>query len=519
MAKGPTKAELIERLQALESQYLPRHVETLSNAATEPPSLLAGITADRMHAAIQAAEHGEPRDLFTIYRDVLMADSHLAGEIEKRFMAILGEDPDIQPKDPDKPDDVAAAELIKEAIDEIDFTKVCKSLLWGNLWPVSVMERTYKRAARGRWQWNEFIRVPDHLLTWRDRGQMQIQLCDPSTSQPNGQFVLPEPTRYLIHRGHLMETADSWGGPMRTLIWWSFLKLMNREWWVRFLDKFGTPFTVARFDKNDDRSRQILERAFRMSTRVGGLVVTKDTQVELVQAQSQGNTDAFAKFYELCNDEISKRVVGQVLSSNSKPGGLGNGNAELQGQVRSDIGQFDKRMLAQTLRLQLFKPLLRLNGLSGAPPMIIWGGEDEDDNVQTADAISKLGTAGIELADDALPVLSRRMSLRLQRKAPQPGPTPIPKRTQKTLSSPASAGNATAAADSISREAAAMLLQVFRGSLAPARDVILASSSPDDASERLTALFTDWSPTQVAEVVESAVNAGAFNALDGTDQT
>jgi len=96
------------------------------------------------------------------------------------------------------------------------------------------------------WDWHEFVAVPDHLLTWRNQGVLEIELCDPMTSLPTGKWVKPEPMRYITHRGHLMRTPDNWGGPMRSLVWWFFLKVMDREWWVRFLDEFGTPSPVAR---------------------------------------------------------------------------------------------------------------------------------------------------------------------------------------------------------------------------------------------------------------------------------
>lgn len=523
MAKKPKTDEgFSERLKGMLHDWLPWLVQTQATVTSEPPSLLAGLTADRIHMAISSAEQGDTTDLFTIYRDVLLADTHLQSEVDKRFIAILGEEPVIQAKS-DSPDDVHAADVIRAAVDRVpDFMGLCADLLWGTIWPLAIVERTYKRADPSTGlslDWNEFIAVPDHLLTWRNSGQLQIALCDPTTGMPNGEFAPAEPSRYIIHRGHLMRTADNWGGPMRSLVWWFFLKTMDREWWVRFLDKFGTPFITGKFDKNDDRSRQVLERAFRMSSKIGGLVVTKDTQVELVQAQSQGNAKAFQEFHDACNREISKRVVGQTLSSEAQPTGLGSGTSDLQGQVRGDIGQFDRKKLSQTIRMQLFKPLLRLNGIRGAVPDLIWGQEQTEETTATATALSSLKTAGLRLADSAIPVLSKRMGLDLERDAapePKEVPTALPPKLgkKKALSSgPPGTRDAVAASDSISRESAASLSLVLRGSLAPARQVILESSTPEEAETRLLALFTDWSPTKAAEVVETALTAGAWNGV------
>lgn len=514
----PNDQGLVERLKTMVAGWLPFRVETQASGASEPPALLAGMTADGLHSTFRAAEQGDTREMFTLFRDVLLSDTHLQSEIDKRFMAILGDDPVIQPKS-DATDDVAAADAIRAAIDRVpDFTGMCADLLWGNFWPLALVERTYKRATVPGllWDWDEWIAVPDHLLRWQ-RGVLKIELCDATTSLGTGEYVHAEPNRYITHRGHFLRTPDNWGGPMRSLCWWFFLKTMDREWWVRFLDKYGTPFTVAKYDKNDDASRQILERAFRMSTKIGGLVVTKETQIELIQAMTQGSADAYKQFHDVCNREISKRIVGQTLSSEAQSTGLGSGTSSLQGEVRDDIAKFDKKKLAQTLRQQLFMPFLRLNGLVGKAPDLIWGEEETEENSATATSLSSLKTAGIEAADEALPVLSKRFGFKLQRVAaivPEPtlppAPAPPKKGTKKLLSFGLPYDPSTAS-QSISREAAATLSQTLRGTLAPARDIILSSDTPEAAQSALLAVFTDWTPGRAAEIVESALGAGAWN--------
>lgn len=498
--------ELVTELQKMADGWIPVGVASAISTGTEPPSLLMGLDASRIHSAVASAEVGDTTDLFRLYSDVLIADSHISGEIDKRFIAILGEDPVVKAKS-EKPEDQRAAQVIQYAIDRApDFLGMCSDLLWGTLWPVSVVERTYKRADPSTglaWDWSEMLPVPDHLLTW-PRGELRIKAVSQSTGQVTGETLQLDRRRYVIHRGHLMRTPDNWGGPMRALVWWFFLKVMDREWWVRFLDKFGTPFTVAKFDKTDDRSRQVLERAFKMSTRIGGLVVTKDTQVELVQAMTQGTADAFKTFHDVCNREMSKRIVGQNLSSESQANGMNSGNAELQGEVRADIGQFDKKMLSQTLRHQLFGPLLKLNGITGAIPDLLWGQEEPEENSLTATTLASLKIAGLRVADSAVSVLSKRMGLELERDT---APTPSPAKQLELSGAPADPYAA------ISREAAAILQRTLRGSLAPARAAVLNAATPEEAASALALTFPDWPADRIAETIEAALNAGAWNGL------
>lgn len=507
--KNPTKAELLARLQQLEGRWLPMEQDTVNDLRNEPPSMLPSLTAESVHAAISSAELGDSRDLFTLYRDVLTADTHLQTVIETRFLAVLGEEPDFQPKDPKNPDDVAACNAIREAVDRLpDFMGVCTNLMWGSIWPLAVLERTYKPgdAAGLRYDWRDIVRVPDTLFRWTN-GFLEVQEVCERTRQPEGEWFRPEPTRYITHRGHLLPTPDCWGGPMRSLVWWFFFGMMDREWWVRFLDKFGTPFMVGKFDKNDDRSRQILERAFKLSTKIGGLVVNKETQIELLKVGANDSAAAYQAFHEACNREKSKRVLGQTLSTEAQATGMNSGNANLHGQVRGDIRAFDAKRLNQTLRQQLFAPWLRLNGFTGRPPNVVFGAEEVDEISTTGKVLADLNTAGLEVADEGLPILSKRVGLPIVRKAAPSAPeTPL----KKLSAPPPTVRDPSAAAQSISRGAAAAIARAYGGSLAPVREILLAADGPDDAQTKLEAAFADWSPSKVAEVVESALVAGAW---------
>ena len=515
MARSPTKAQLLQRLEELQASMMPRTLETIHDPRNEPQSMLAGMTAERVHAAITSAEQGDTQDLYSLYRDVLIADTHIQSVIETRFLAVIGDDPMIAPVNPDKPEDKAAAEAIKAAVDRLpDFMGACADLLWGTIWPLAMVERTYKPADIPglRYDWAEITPVPDHLFRWTE-GHLQIEGFDPASRKPNGVWSRPDPARYITHRGHLLRTPDTWGGPMRALMWWFFLKTMDREWWVRFLDRFGTPFPVAQFDKKDDQSRQILERAFSLAKRIGGLVVSKGTMVTLEQANTSA-ADAHEKFFRLCNDEISRRVLGQTLTSTASPTGIGGGASTVQGQVRDDIAGFDKARLAQTIRTHLFKPWLRLNGFPGAVPMLTFGGEEQEENATTAEVLSKLKTAGLRIADKSLPALSKRLGLELER---DPAPEAPPPTSQLALSAPRpSLKGPVAAADGIAREAAAKITQAYRGSLAPVAQIILASSSPQEAETKLLSFYASWDGSKVAEIVESALIAGAWNGA-GTE--
>lgn len=475
----PSTADLLRKLRIQSRDWLPTTPETVINPLNEPSSTLPMLDADFVHSAISSAEKGDTRNYFAMARDAVTADTDLAGLISTRLLAVLGDKPAILPADPKKPEDKIAADVIRAAIGRLDNFKmsVCLPLLRGHIWPIGMIERTYKPATVPglTFDWGIIRHVPVELARWTN-GYLELERVDPVTRLPTGEWFRPG-AAYITHTGNLLPTPPTWGGPIRGLIWWFFLKTMTRDWWVRFLERFGTPFPVGKFPKDDTRSQAVLERAFKLATRIGGMAVSTNTQIELVQAQT-GSADAHQKFYELCTAQMSRAILGQELSSTAKTTGLGSSVGDLQSQVRSDIRQFDAAMLAETLRTHLFRPFLQINGIPGQPPEIAFG-QDSEEVSDTAKNLAEFKKAGITLAPEALPTLSERFGMQLQM-------DPAPAQPGRMLS--------------LSAE------QTVEG-------IVLGASSPDDALARLTRAFPHLAPETALAVVEAATIGGAWGGL------
>lgn len=473
--------------------------------------MMPTLTADRIASTLTDAENGNTKALFALYRDVLIADNHIQTEMAKRILAVLGQQWEIVPSDPKEPADKQAADEVKAQLKALGgVLDVFIHLLKSFLWPVALVEKTYRPSIRPGLSFDiaSLRTVPDVLLDF-SQGAMRVELCDASTGMPNGQFILPEAERYIIHRGHLLSVPDNWGGPMRSLLYWFFLSIMDREWWSRFLDKFGSPFFLGKFDRNDNKSRAVLERAFKLSTKIGGLVVNRETQVELIQASASQTGEAFERFHAVCNREKSKLIVGQTLSAEAQPTGLGSGVSDLQSDVRQDIRQWDELKLKETLRDQLFVPFLRINGLAGSCE-IQWGGKPTPELSKLAEAIAKLANAGLTVGDEGLRELSDIFSLPIVRTA-----APAPSQALATLArNPATLAMLNApdadvlkALDAISRSGAADVARELRVHLAALSAEALRSDTPEAAR----AALLNFGVVD-AETFESALLAGAFNA-------
>jgi phage gp29-like protein len=480
----------------------------------------ANIDAATIHAILDGTDTGQTNEYFALCDLMLLSDSHMQGEIAKRKLALLGDQLTIAPAKKKDAVDTRAADLCREQVDGLpSFLESCAALLDGSLWPLAIAEKIFRPATRNRklsYEIDNLIRVPPRLFDF-STGFLRIWDTDRTTGNVLSTTSEPDPMRYVIHRGHLLSTPDYRGGPMRSLVfWWSF-SAFGRDWWARFMDRYGAPFMVGKYDQADDESRIILENAFSLASKISGLVISRQTEVEIHEAQSKSGGEGYDLFLKTSNREKSKLIVGQTTSSDAETGGLsGSGVSKVQQNVRSDIRQWDGVSLGNTLKHQLFVPFLRFNGIPG-DIKISWGGDEAESIEQVSSAVASLSGAGLEVTDDGLEALSGLIGLPLQRKKIEEPPPGAPPTRGKVLPLSVDLPDRYRLAETanivIAREGAADLARAFSGAFAPIARFVADSSGPDDLIAKITAHYSgpSWPPERVAPLILEALAAMAAN--------
>ncbi|PTY03943.1 hypothetical protein DB346_02775 [Verrucomicrobia bacterium LW23] len=551
---------LVQWAKDLMTSLIPVQRKTIFRTMYETGTTLPSMTVDRLQSILRAAENGDVRPLFACYRDIISSHSHLQTEFTKRKLAVLGTPLAVEPgNDPATPADEQAAKAVAA------MQKGCKGwlravshLLDSALYPVSVVEKIYEPVPGGGYRLRELIPVPYELLDYSQCvGELRIRDTNPETGEPLSTVHVPDPNRYIVHRGHLLSTPDHWGGPLRSLLFWWLFATQGREWWIQFLDRFGTPFLVGKYDSNDDASRTLLMRALSVATRLGGLVISRDTEVELKErtSSSQGG-DAFQAFHEVACREMSKLIVGQTLSADAQATGMGSGVADAQEQVREDIRQLDATLLSETFKEQLTAQFCAINGLAGILPDMLWAPDSTRQSLALSTLLKQLKESSMEPTDDAIPVLAKRFGFGIRRIAapsapslpglpglPAPGTLPAGGGAPLALPGIQDAAKALrmdghnvtlplpmlialasrgaedrheqnlAANDAIINATAPDLARAFRGTLAPIRRIILDSTSPEDCEAKLAAFAANLNAAPTAKVVLEALSAAARNGV------
>lgn len=397
-------------------------------ALGEPPSLAQSMTAAKLQSILRAAENGETLELFSLYREIRLGHAHTAAILTQRFLGVLNQTLNIVPRTEGDANDERAATAARILAKQGGWqVGLLSNLLLGHLYPVSVIEQSYRPAPAGnalglRWLPDRWRHVPFHLYDFTD-GRLKLWEADPLTGARLGarreigeaKDGSVSELRHIVHRGHLLtDIPDNWGGPMRAVLFWWLFAVMDRDWWARFLDRYGAPFLVGKVDANDDKSRRTLTTAFAGASKLLGIVISKDTEVEVKAIESAGHGEAFERFQTFANAELSKLILGQTMTVSAQAGGLGGAQAAVQASVLGDIQAFDLAALAATVNERVIAPFLRINGIAGTAVLQV-ATDNSAELATKATFLEAVSKVGLEADDSAIAALSKSSGIQLRR--------------------------------------------------------------------------------------------------------
>jgi phage gp29-like protein len=475
------------------------------------------LDADLIHSHIAQAKGGNMTPLLSLYREIEVADDVIASNLNSRKLAVLSDLPTVQPCRKGVLEDQRAADAFQRALDlSPSFLDGCKHWLSGVLWPVSVCQVNW---LPGRLDYSSFNLTPIPLeqLDYSHDYTLRIAAVSPEGMAITGQSIYPDPAQFICHRGHLSTHSDTWGGPFRALVFWHLFGACNRDWLVRFLERFGAPFLVGRYDPDDEESRANLETAFAEAARTFGIVATTGTQIELHEAKSAVGTAAFESFHNIAERAKIRVILGQTLSSKNDASGMNSGNAALQGEVRGEYKQWDRIMLATTIRKGLAEPFMSINRLPGQTPKISWPG-DPADLARLGSYLQTAAAAGLEVDDTGLEAINDLTGITLRRATPTPSPqSPFthPNQVPQNLAAILQASAVppgVVATGSLSRKATADYLRALGKDHAGLSRILANATTTAQLMDALEAHFASIHQPETAKVLTALSNSAAANA-------
>jgi phage gp29-like protein len=354
------------------------------------------LTPQNVTPILSNADIGYMWQLADLLDEIRERDPHTHTVLAKREMAVAGSDWEMRPpeKSGAKGDEIAefCAERLREVEADSDLDRRLEDLF------ADLMGACYVGRAVDEVTWRKdgkFI-VPDkftfvhprrlaiisdwRLHIWDSQGTAGNMYQPVNVNgSPFGQFPgMPlegfPPGKFIVHRPRIRGTYPTKEGLGRGLIWFAMFKRFAFRDFVAFAEWAGRGLRMGKYGtgtKKDGLMRATpedvaaLQNALDAITSQISAVFPDNTEADIRDAPQ--NNDVHEKLILACNNEISKGVLGETLTTEVGMTGGNRALGDIHNEVRLMIARNDARALAATLRHDLLKPLVWLNFGKGAP--------------------------------------------------------------------------------------------------------------------------------------------------------
>ena len=155
------------------------------------------------------------------------------------------------------------------------------------------------------------------------------------------------------------------------------VKNAGLDFWIRFLERFGEPWAVAK--TQDDPNTLALE----VSNMLNGstAVIDKDEEIELIQPSAKSN---FKELVEYCDSQINRFILGGNLTGEVTGGSLAA--AQAHNEIRSEIALSDERILCYVCN-RVISHFKALNGISEEITFSLFNEDEPKNELATRDKI------------------------------------------------------------------------------------------------------------------------------------
>ena len=284
--------------------------------------------------AMRSADRGRMAQLYDLYEDMLV-DTTLADAMDKRIGAVVNADItffDAQGKEVD---------AIKEIIDTEEFENLQNLIMQGRL----------KGRAGAEFGWSDSGLIVSEIPPKHIDVERKEILLDPIDER--GISYLNDP--YLMILG-----KSRFYGIILRAIPFAIYKRGGFGDWAQWIELFGMPQRVGKYNTYDPESKRQLEQAMERAGSASWMVVPKEADIEMRES-SASNGISFKQFIDACNQEMLVGILGQTLTTIS-----GERGARSLGTVHQEVeeakNKSDMRYLQRVLNRHLL-PFLELQGL------------------------------------------------------------------------------------------------------------------------------------------------------------
>ena len=380
---------VVPRVKSKKPNLLEVAVAQINDKFSTYPS--NGLTPVRLAEIFREADEGDVLRQMELFEEMEEKDPHLFSQLQTRKNAVTGLDFEIIPFSDDE-SDKQIAEFVKSEIDSIEnFEDILMDLLDAIGKGVAFSEILWKYdegkvtidEIKGRHQKNFF---------WDHEDKLKIR----TKEYPAG-LELPE-NKFIYHRYKAKSGHPSRAGVLRIVAWMYLFKNYDIKDWVSFCEVFGLPLRLGKYNPGaSEADKDDLMRALVQIGSDAAGIIPEGADIEFKDVGKTGSTDLYEKLARYCDEQMSKAVLGQTLTSDS--GGGSYAQSKTHNDVRHDLTIADCKAVAATLRRDLIRPLVLFNFAEEKRiPTIRFDFEEAEDQQKMAEIYGKLIDMGLPIA-------------------------------------------------------------------------------------------------------------------------
>ncbi len=302
-------------------------------------------------------------------------DGFLQGIIEKRLDAVLNKKLLLLGKDKKEVDGVDTI-LESEA-----FREMCKQILLTKFWGVTGMEFIPGLELA-------FEEIP------RKHIKPEIGVIANNQSEYSGTAYTGISNIWVIGKKHDY-------GILLRCAFPALIKKNDFGDWAQYVEIFGQPVRVGKYDANDDKTRVELRKALIDAGGSLAIMIPKQAEFEVLDGKiSNGDGQLQERLKNACNDEMAIAILGNVETTSSNNGGS-NAKAKEHGKQQMEITKSDMAYLLSQLNSAKCKEILLQYRFPVADAHFTF--EKEVDLAALSQKIvidTSIKTAGVPIADD-----------------------------------------------------------------------------------------------------------------------
>ncbi|MBP8140732.1 MAG: DUF935 family protein [Acidovorax sp.] len=331
-----------------------------------------------------------------LYRD-LRRDGKVFSGLQKRQLALVGKDWQVEPRATNNPKATRDAETVTEILKGMAFDRLCAEMQEALIVGFAVAEII--------WTIRDGLVVPARVIKRAQRRFVYVQ--DDEDSPPQLQLLtrenmltgIPVPERkFIVHRVNPEDDNPYGTGLGLQLFWPVFFKRKGIVAWNKLCDRFGSPTPHGKYPRNaGPKEKGTLADALRSMSNDGYLMTPEGMEIALLESKLSGNVTTQQQLCEYMDDWISEVLTGQEPARAS--GGAVAAASKERKDVRQDLTQADSDLLSETLNETLVAWICEYNGLE--PCHVYRNIQEEEDTKTQAEGDKLVFEMGFDLAEDA----------------------------------------------------------------------------------------------------------------------